>query len=99
MSALPHQLVWQARRIAEQHALRVVDVTDTKRDRKTGDLRRIDAWVVYRTNVHAARSRIGARLCKTTKPQRLLELVRKAAGVDAAVDTVKNEPAGAHAHR
>lgn len=98
MSALPHQLIWQARRIAEAHALRVVEVTDQKRDRKTGDLRRVEAWVLYRTNVHAARSRIGARLCKTTRPERLLELVRKAAGVDAA-ENASNEPAGADARR
>ena len=76
--ALPHQLVWQARQIAEAHSLRVATVADPKLDRKTGDRTLVTAYVVYRLN---ARNDRGARLCKTRSPERLLARVRTAAGL------------------
>ncbi len=94
MTALPHQLVWQARQIADAHHLRVVDVNDVKTERKTGVRKLVKAWVVYRTNVRCARSRIGERVKKTSSPARLVEIVRTAAGIKDGQD----EAGGAHAH-
>lgn len=85
MTALPHQLVWQARQIAEAHSLLVVPVTDVKRDRKTGDRKEVKAWVIYRR---------GERICKTSNPRKLVDRVRTVAGI-----TEDDKPAGGDARR
>ncbi len=93
MSALPHQLVWQARQIAEAHSLKVIPVTDQKRDPKSGELKNVPAWVVYRNNPHNTRCRLGDRINKTTRPKKLLAIVRTAAGI------TDDKPAGGDARR
>lgn len=82
MTALPHQLVWQARQIADAHSLRVIPVTDTKIDRKTGTKSQVPAWVVYRRFPQGCnRAGLGDRVKKTRDPERLVEIVRTAAGL------------------
>lgn len=71
MTALPHQLVWQARQIAEAHGLRVVPVTDIKCVK--GDRVQVKAYVIYRCD--------GSRIRKCRQPGALLKAVRTAAGV------------------
>jgi hypothetical protein len=73
MSALPHQLLWQVRRICEEaRTLYYIEVAD-----KVGD-KYVTAYVLYRRDGH---SRRGSRLCKTRSPARLLGKVRTAAGI------------------
>jgi hypothetical protein len=74
MSAQPHQLLWQARQIAEAHGLFIVEVQD-----QIGQVL-VTAYVVYRRAPNGARAQ---RLGKSRKPAGVLRLVRKAAGVTA----------------
>lgn len=60
-----------AHRLARAHHLRVIPVTETRRD-KTGGSRQVRAWVVYR-----GACRIGRR----QNPRELLRLVKNVAGI------------------
>lgn len=74
MKRHPHQIVWEARQIAEAHHLFIVEVRD-----KVGD-EYYTAYVVYRRNPEGGR---GTRIGKRRNPSALLHLVRTCAGVAA----------------
>lgn len=74
MSALPHQLLWEARQLAKLHHLYIVEVQD-----KLGE-QSLTAYVVYREAIAGVPKQ---RLGKRFHPRDLLGLVKHAAGVTA----------------
>lgn len=72
--ALPHQLLWEARHIAEKHNLYIIEVQDVI------DHRLVTAYVLYRQERDGIPKQ---RLGKSRDPARLLRLVKHAAGVAA----------------
>ncbi len=72
--ALPHQLLWEARQIAEAHHLFIVEVHD-----KVGD-DYVTAYVLYRKAINGSPA---TRLAKTRDPAKMLRLVKDTAGVTA----------------
>lgn len=74
-AALPHQLLWEARQLAEAHNMFVVEVHDMI------DRQPVTAYVVYRNAINGSpRQRLGKR----RDPRALLDLVKHAAGVVTA---------------
>ncbi len=71
---LPHQLLWEARRLAEEHHMYVVEVHD-----KVGD-QMVTAYVIYR---EARNGMPKMRLGKRREPKDVLRFVKTNAGVTA----------------
>jgi hypothetical protein len=69
---LPHQLLWQARQIAEANGMFIVTVKERRDPKVPGDY--INKYVLYRAP-RAAGAR-AERLGKNTKPEDMLERVR-----------------------
>jgi len=72
MSPLPHQLLWEARQLAEAHHLFIVEVHDTIHQQQ------VTAYVLYRRGINGGR---GVRLGKRRDPAALLRLVKTSAGI------------------
>lgn len=74
MSPAPHQLLWEARQLAEKHNLYIVEVQDVVNHQP------VTAYVVYRKAPNGAQN---ARLGKRHAASALLSLVRHLAGIAA----------------
>lgn len=71
---LPHQLLWEARQLAEAHHMYIVEVQDSIHHQL------VTAYVLYRQAVGGVRKQ---RICKHREPADMLRAVKRAAGVTA----------------